>query len=62
MKIIITTLLLGLFSFFLISCANSKKKDYSMGKDGLIYKGTLIEDAGEVYKLFTQYLNDYSMR
>jgi len=31
-------------------------------KDGLIYKGTLIEDAGEVYKLFTQYLNDYSMR
>ena len=38
MKIIITTLLLGLFSFFLISCANSKKKDYSMGKDGLIYK------------------------
>lgn len=31
-------------------------------KDGLIYKGTLVEDAGEVYKLFTQYLNDYSMR
>ena len=31
-------------------------------KDGLIYKGTLVEDAGEVYKLFTQYLNDYNMR
>ena len=25
-------------------------------KDGLLYKGTLIEDAGEIYKLFTEYL------
>ena len=45
-----------------ISFAIGKEIILQITKDGLIYKGTLVEDAGEVYKLFTQYLKDYSIR
>jgi len=38
MKLIFAVVLIGLASILLVSCGNSSRKDYTLGKDGLIYK------------------------
>jgi antitoxin component YwqK of YwqJK toxin-antitoxin module len=38
MKKILTTISLVLFSIILVSCSNTRHREFTLGKDGLIYK------------------------
>jgi hypothetical protein len=44
----------GIITF---KCGNPPEPILKLTKDGFIYKGQLVEDAGEAHRLFVEWLN-----